>query len=149
MMRRLVPLFTMSLVLALMAGNPAMAQTGSPDTAPLNNRAIRKQDREVCTNEAVLKNITRRNQAEFIRTCMAEKQGERRAAAKKNASESRRARRGMAVEEWRAILEVRNRERHEELERQAAKRADCNRQANDQKLRVKERRRFVKNCVAQ
>jgi hypothetical protein len=148
-MHRSVRIFSMSLALALLAGNPAMAQTGSPDAAPLNNRAIRKQDREVCTNEAAQKNIIRRNQAEFIRTCMAEKQGERRAAAKKIASENRRTRRGMAAEEWRAILEVRNRERHEQLEQQAARRADCNRQANDQKLRVKERRRFVKDCVAQ
>ena len=148
-MRRLVLLFTMLLALALMAGNPVMAQTGSPDAAPLNNRAIRKQDREVCTKEAAEKNIIRRNQAEFIRTCMAEKQGERRVATKKTASENRRARREMAAEEWRAIVEVRNRERHEQLERQAAKRADCNRQANDQKLRIKERRCFVKNCVAE
>ncbi len=148
-MRRPVPLFTMLLALVLIAGNPVMAQTGSPDDAPLNNRAVRKQDREVCTEAAVHKNIIRRNQAEFIRTCMAEKQGERRAAAKKNASENRRARRGMAAEEWQAIVEVRNCERREQLERQAAKRADCNRQANEQKLRVKERRRFVKNCVAE
>jgi len=147
-MRRPVLLFTMSLGMALIAG-PVMAQTGSPEAAPLNNRAVRNEDREVCTEEAVEKNIIRRNQAEFIRTCMAEKQGERRAIAKKNAAENRRARREVAAEEWKAILEVRNRERREQLERQTAKRADCNRQANEQKLRVRERRRFVKNCVAE
>lgn len=148
-MRRPVPLFTMSLALVLIAGNPLMAQTGSPDDVPLNNRVVRNQDREVCTEEAVHKNIIRRNQAEFIRTCMAEKQGERKTTAKKAASENRRARRQMAAEEWQAIMEVRNRERREQLERQAAKRADCNRQANEQKLRVKERRRFVKDCVVE
>ena len=52
--------------------------------------------------------------------------------------------REMAVEEGAAILEVRNRERNEQLEQQVANRADCNKQANEQQLRVAQRRSFIK-----
>jgi len=145
MMRNLLALFTLSLGLLLIAGDPGMAQTVSPDSAPLSNRALRKQDRDECTKQAVQQNIAKRNQAEFIRQCMADRQGERR----KKSSEDRRTRRSIAAEEWAAVQEVRNRERHEQLEQQAAKRADCNRQANEQKLRVSQRRNFIKKCVAQ
>jgi len=144
-MRNLLALFTLSLGLLLIAGDPGMAQTVSPDSAPLSNRALRKQDRDECTKQAVQQNIAKRNQAEFIRQCMADRQGERR----KKSSEDRRTRRSIAAEEWAAVQEVRNRERHEQLEQQAAKRADCNRQANEQKLRVSQRRNFIKKCVAQ
>ena len=57
--------------------------------------------------------------------------------------------RGMAIEEGAAILDVRNRERREQLEKEAAKRADCNKQASEQRLRVAQRRGFVKKCIAQ
>jgi len=106
---------------------------------------MRKQDRDECMKQAAQQNIAKRNQAEFIRKCMADRQGERR----KKSSEDRRTRRSIAAEEWAAVQEVRNRERHEQLEQQAAKRADCNRQANEQKLRVSQRRSFIKKCVAQ
>ena len=144
-MHNLLALFTLSLGLLLIAGDPSMAQTASPDNAPLNSRALRKQDRDECTKQATQQNIAKRNQAEFIRKCMADRQGERR----KKSSEDRRTRRAMAAEEWAAVQEVRNRERNEQLEQQAAKRADCNRQANAQKLRISQRRNFIKHCVAQ
>ena len=144
-MRNLLALFILSLGLLLIAGDPSMAQTASPDNAPLNSRALRKQDRDECTKQATQQNIAKRNQAEFIRKCMADRQGERR----KKSSEDRRNRRAMAAEEWAAVQEVRNRERNEQLEQQAAKRADCNRQANEQKLRISQRRNFIKQCVAQ
>ena len=144
-MRNLLALFTLSLGLLLIAGDPGMAQTASPDNAPLNSRTLRKKDREECTKQATQQNIAKRNQAEFIRKCMADRQGERR----KKTSEDRRTRRSIAAEEWAAVQEVRNRERNEQLEQQAAKRADCNRQANEQKLRISQRRSFIKKCVAQ
>ena len=145
MMRNLLALCTLSLGLLLIAGDHVMAQAPSPEPAPLSGRALRKQDREECTKQAAQQNIAKRNQAEFIRKCMADKQGERR----QKSSEDRRTRRSMAAEEWAAVQEVRNRERHEQLEQQAAKRADCNRQANEQKLRVSQRRNFIRKCVAQ
>ena len=145
MMRNLLALFTLSLGLLLIAGDPGMAQPASPESAPLNNRAMRRQDRDECMKQAAQQNIVRRNQAEFIRRCMADRQGERR----KKSSEDRRTRRSIAAEEWAAVQDVRNRERREQLEQQAAKRADCNRQANEQKLRVSQRRSFIKKCVAQ
>jgi hypothetical protein len=78
---------------------------------------------------------------------MAERQGERKVAEKKEAAEQRRIKRGMAAEEWAEIQKVRNQERREQLEQQAAKRAECNRQASEQKLRLRDRRAFVKKCA--
>ncbi|HTL64851.1 MAG TPA: hypothetical protein VL305_07630, partial [Pseudolabrys sp.] len=63
------------------------------------------------------------------------------------AAEQRRVRRGIAAEEWAEIQKVRNQERREQLEQQAAKRAECNRQANEQKLRLRERSAFIKKCT--
>jgi hypothetical protein len=74
---------------------------------------------------------------------------DRQAARKKQSADESRMKRGMAIEEGKAILEVRNRERNEQLEKETARRADCNKQANEQKLRVAQRRSFVKKCVAQ
>lgn len=126
----------------------AMAQTAASDALPANNRELRRQDNEECLKRAQEHNIARRNKAEFMRTCMAERQGERKVAAKKEAAEQRRVKRGIAAEEWEAIQKVRNQERREQLERESAMRADCNRQANEQKLRLKARRDFVRKCVA-
>lgn len=130
-----------SLALLLFAGDAGLAQT----VKPLSNRALRQQDKQECTNQAAQQNMAKRNQEEFVRKCMAD----RRAARKKEASEESRMQKGMAAEEWAAILEVRNRERRQQLEQEAAKRADCNKQANQQKFRLAERRRFIKKCAAQ
>jgi chromatin segregation and condensation protein Rec8/ScpA/Scc1 (kleisin family) len=143
---RISALLTISTVLFLLSQG-AMAQTAS-DTPAGNTRELRRQDSEECLKLASEHNVLKRNQAEFVRTCMAERQGERRAAAKKEAVERRRQKRGMAAEEWEAIQKVRNQERREQLEKQTAKRAECNKQANEQKLRLKARRAFVMKCVA-
>ena len=127
----------------------AVAQTAGSDAPLGNTRELRRQDIEECAKRAEEHNIAKRNQAEFVRTCIGERQGERRAAARKQAAERRRLKRGMAAEEWEAIQKVRNRERREQLENQAARRAECNRQANEQKLRLKARRDFVRKCVAE
>lgn len=142
-MRYLLATFIVSLGLLLVPGDGSMAQTGAP--APLSKRALRKQDQQDCTQQAAHQNIARRNLAEFVRKCMADRQAERR----KQSGDERRMKRGMAIEEGAAILEVRNRERREQLEKEAANRADCNKQANEQKLRVAQRRAFIKKCTAQ
>lgn len=142
-MRYLLATLMVSLGLLLAAGDGGMAQPGAP--APLSNRALRKQDQQDCNQLAAQQNIARRNLAEFVRKCMADRQAERR----KQSADDRRIRRGMAIEEGAAILDVRNRERREQAEKEAARRADCNRQANEQKLRVAQRRTFIKKCIAQ
>jgi hypothetical protein len=142
-MRYLLTTFIVSLGLLLAIGDGGMAQTGAP--APLSKRALRKQDQQDCTQQATQQNIARRNLAEFVRKCMADRQAKRR----KQSADERRMKRGMAIEEGAAILAVRNRERREQLEKEAAKRADCNKQANEQKLRVAQRRTFIKKCTAQ
>ena len=143
-MRHSVVLIAMSLALLVFAGDAVFAQT---DLTRADRRVLRKQDEQECLRQAGHQDILRRNLAEFVRKCMAERQGERRAAEKKEAAEQRRIKRGMAAEEWAEIQKVRNQERREQLEQQAAKRAECNRQANEQKLRMRDRRNFVKKCA--
>jgi hypothetical protein len=143
-MRRSVVLIAMPLALLVIAGDAAVAQT---DLTRADRRVLRRQDDQECRRQAEHQNILRRNLAEFLRKCMAERQGERRTAEKKEAAEQRRVRRGIAAEEWAEIQKVRNQERREQLEQQAAKRAECNRQANEQKLRLRERRAFIKKCT--
>jgi hypothetical protein len=143
-MRRSMALIAMPLALLVIAGDAAVAQT---DLTRADRRVLRRQDDQECRRQAEHQNILRRNLAEFLRKCMAERQGERRTAEKKEAAEQRRIRRGIAAEEWGEIQKVRNQERREQLEQQAAKRAECNRQATEQKLRLRERRAFVKKCA--
>lgn len=143
-MRHSVVLIAMSLALLVFAGDAVFAQT---DLTRADRRVLRKQDEQECRRQAGHQDTLRRNLAEFVRKCMAERQGERKAAEKKEAAEQRRIKRGMAAEEWAEIQKVRNQERREQLEQQAAKRADCNRLANEQKLRLRERRNFIKMCA--
>ena len=142
-MRYMLATFAITLGLLLVAGDGGMAQTGTP--APMSKRALRHQDKQECTAQAKQQNIAERNLAEFVRKCVADRQAVRR----KQSADDRRIKRGMAIEEGAAILDVRNRERREQLEKEAAKRAGCNKQANEQKLRVAQRRSFVKKCIAQ
>jgi hypothetical protein len=137
-------LFAIPLAALVFAGDTAVAQT---DLTRADKRVLRRQDEQECLRQAEHKDILRRNLAEFVRKCMAERQGERKAAEKKEAAEQRRIKRGMAAEEWAEIQKVRNQERREQLEQRAAKRTECNRQANEQKLRLRERRAFIKKCT--
>ncbi len=143
-MRRPIVLIAMPLALLVIAGDAAVAQT---DLTRADKRLLRKQDERECLRQAGHQDIHRRNLADFVRKCMAERQGERKVAEKKEAAEQRRIKRGMAAEEWAEIQKVRNQERREQLEQQAAKRAECNRQASEQKLRLRDRRAFVKKCA--
>ena len=143
-MRRPIVLIAMPLALLVIAGDAAVAQT---DLTRADRRVLRKQDEQECRRQAGHQDILRRNLAEFVRKCMAERQGERKVAEKKEAAEQRRVKREMAIEEWTEIQKVRNQERREQLEQQTAKRAECNRLANEQKLRLRERRNFIKMCA--
>lgn len=143
-MHRLMVLIAMPLALLVIAGDATVAQT---DLTPADKRLLRKQDEQECLRQAGHHDILKRNLADFMRKCMAERQGERKAVEKKEAAEQRRIQRGMAAEEWAEIQKVRNQERRQQLEQQAAKRADCNRQANEQRLRLKTRRSFIRRCV--
>jgi len=68
-------------ILTLALLSDAIAQTATPPSSPeLSRRELRKQDRQVCTAQAVQENVARRNRAEFLRYCMADRQGKRRAA---------------------------------------------------------------------
>ena len=143
-MRRSMVVIAMSLAALVFAGDTVFAQT---ELTRADRRLMRKQDEQECLRQAGHQGVLRRNLAESVRKCMAERQGERRVAEKKEAAEQRRIRRGMAAEEWAEIQKVRNQERREQLEQQAAKRAECNRLANEQKLRLRDRRNFIKMCA--
>ena len=143
-MRRPIVLVAMPLALLVIAGDAAVAQT---DLTRADRRVLRKQDEQECRRQAGHQDILRRNLAEFVRKCMAERQGERKVAEKKEAAEQRRIKREMAIEEWTEIQKVRNQERREKFEQQTARRAECNRLANEQKLRLRERRNFIKMCA--
>ena len=60
----------------------AIAQTSTSSPPGLTASGLRKQDRQVCTAQSVQQNIARRNRAELVRQCMADRQGKRRTAAR-------------------------------------------------------------------
>jgi hypothetical protein len=128
---------------ALFVSGTAAAQSAMTRA---DKRVLRQQDEQECRRQAAVHSITKRNQAEFLRKCMGDRQGERRAAEKREAAEQSRIKRGMAAEEWTEIQKVRNQERRQQLEQQAARRAECSKEANEQKLRLRERRAFLKKC---
>jgi hypothetical protein len=70
-------------ILTLALFSDAVAQTAAHPSPELSRRALRKQDRQVCTAQAVQENVARRNRAEFLRYCMADRQGKRRAATRR------------------------------------------------------------------
>ena len=73
--------FVTLLALFLFSGEAALAQAAAP--APLSNRALRQQDSQECSKQAVQQSIAKRNEAEFVRKCMADRKAARKAAAKK------------------------------------------------------------------
>ena len=78
-MRSSVIFFSFSLSLLLLVGNSVMAQVAP---TALSKRALRNQDRDVCTKQAVQQNIAKKNQADPVRRCMADRQASRKASAK-------------------------------------------------------------------
>lgn len=109
-MRRSMLAIAMPLVLLVVAGDAAVAQT---DLTRADRRVLRQQDEQECLRRAAHQDILKRNKADFVRKCMADRQGERKAAERKETAEQRRIKRGMAVEEWIEIQKVRNQERRQ------------------------------------
>ena len=83
-MRGSVLLFARLAALSFLVGGVAMAQTTPTASTPtkLSKAALRKQDRQECAKQAEQQNLARRNQAGFVRQCMADRQGARRAATR-------------------------------------------------------------------
>jgi|SRR5215475_2023126 len=69
-------------LLSLVILSDAVAQTAAPSSPELTAHEFRKQDRQVSTAQSIQQNIARRDRAEFVRKCMADRQAERRIAAR-------------------------------------------------------------------
>jgi len=88
-MRYQLSFSVISVALLLFAGDVVIAQTApsaSPPSTALTKRALSHQDNQECTKQAAQQNIAKRNQADFVRKCMAARQTARKAAAKKEQS---------------------------------------------------------------
>jgi len=84
-------LFLLACLFTLVLSFDAVAQTSATNSSGLSGRALRKQDRQECTEQSVQQNIARVNRAEFVKKCMANRQGERRAAARALRKQDRQA----------------------------------------------------------
>jgi len=142
-MRFSVCIIAMSVALLVCDGDAATAQTAAP--APMSRSALRQQDRDACS-----KQVTRYQADEFLE-CMANREAARKAAAKKQAAEERAAKRAKATQDFKKIAkehEALNKERLALIEQERSRRADCKKQAADQKLHFAKRLRFIEKCVA-
>jgi hypothetical protein len=74
-------IFSISIALLLIASPAAMAQTPAPPA--MSKTALRHQDRAECNKDAERLAVPRTSKAGFLRQCLADRQGERKAAAKK------------------------------------------------------------------
>jgi hypothetical protein len=111
----------------------------------LTKRELRQQDRDACS-----KDVTRYQADKFLE-CMANRESARKAAAKKQAAEERAAKRTKATQDFEKTAkehEAVNKERLALIEQERIKRADCKKQAGDQKLHFAKRLRFIEKCVA-
>ena len=81
-MRSSVLLFVRLVTLSFVVGGAAMAQTIPAASTPtkLSKAALRQQDKEECVKQAEQQNMAKRNRAPFVRQCMADRQGARKAA---------------------------------------------------------------------
>jgi hypothetical protein len=150
MMRFSASAFAISAALLMFVGDAVMAQTAAP--APMTKRALRQQDRDECSKQVT------RYQADLFLECMANREAARKAAAKKAGAEEKKkagedvaVKREKAKQDWDAELKARqewNQKRLELIKQEHAKRADCKKQAADQKLRFAKRLRFLETCIA-
>ena len=77
--------FWILLAMLLLVSNVGMAQTAQTASAAQkapSKLALRHQDREECTKQAVQQNIAERDRAAPVRNCMAERQASRKASKK-------------------------------------------------------------------
>jgi hypothetical protein len=77
-------IYSISFAMLLFAGHAAMAQTAAPaPPAPaMSKAALRHQDRAECNKEAARLAVPKSEMARFVGRCMAERQTERKKAAK-------------------------------------------------------------------
>jgi len=138
---------------AIFSVTSAMAQTSAAATsAPLSKRELRQQDRAECS-----KLVDRYHANEFLE-CMANREAARKTAAKEKKAEAKKAaaaeiavKREKAEQQWQAEQKARadwNQKRMDLLAEQRAKRADCKKQAAQQKLRFVARTEFLEKCIA-
>ena len=78
-MKSLPVLLSILLAVSLLSTDVVLAQMKEPTSPGLSKRALREQDRRECIAQATQQNIAKRNQAEFLRKCLADKQGTRKA----------------------------------------------------------------------
>jgi hypothetical protein len=139
-MRYSLSVAAISAALLVFAVDAVLAQT----SAPMSKRALRQQDRDECSKQVT------RYQADLFLECMADREAARKAAAKKKAAEERAASKQKATQNFEATAkqsEAVNKERLALIEQERAKRADCKKQAADQKLHFVKRLRFIEKCV--
>jgi len=138
---------------AIFAAASAMAQTSAPATsAPLSKRELRQQDLAECS-----KQVDRYHANEFLE-CVANREAARKTAAKEKKAEAKKAaaaeiavKREKAEQEWQAEQKARadwSQKRMQLLAEQRSKRADCKKQAAQQKLRFLARTEFLEKCIA-
>jgi hypothetical protein len=140
-MRTSVSIAAISAALLVFAANAVLAQT----SAPLSKRELRQQDRAECSKQVT------RYQADLFLECMANREATRKEAAKKQAAEERAAKRSKATQDFEKTAkehDALNKERLARIEQERVKRADCKKQAADQKLHFVKRLRFIEKCVA-
>lgn len=141
-MRYSVSILAIFAALLVFAGDAALAQASS---APMSKRALRQQDRDECSKQVT------RYQADLFLECMANREAARKAAAKKKAAEERAANKKSATQNFEATAkehEAVNKERLALIEQERVKRAECKKQAAEQKLHFAKRLRFIEKCVA-
>lgn len=110
--------------LFLLTSNTVIAQTAGSITTPLkasSQRVVSPQDREDCTKQSEHPNAGTKNTADLYWKCIMEREASRKKAAKQKIADEFR------------------------LKRQ--KIAECRKQANEQKLHLLKRWRFIKKCV--
>jgi hypothetical protein len=81
-MRSSAVLFVRLVALSFLVGGAAMAQTTPTASTPTkpSKAQLRKQDKDECAKQVEQQNVAKRNQATFVRQCMADRQGARKAA---------------------------------------------------------------------
>ena len=135
-------LLSILIAVSIISTDVTLAQMKEPTPSGLSKRALRKQDRRECTAQATQQNIAKRNQAEFVRKCMADKQGARKAEPGSPSMGSR-------VKKWtRARIDAAKKRWSEDNE----KFAECQRRLDEtlkmQRLSLHKRVDFLERCMA-
>ena len=140
-MKSLSGFLSILVAVSLLSTDVTMAQTREPISSGLSKRALRKQDRRECTMQATQQNIAKRNQAEFVRKCMADRQGARKAEAGSPSMGTRvtkwsRARIAAAKKRW-----SEDKEKFDECQRRFAETLQI------QRLSIHKRVDFLERCM--